>query len=340
MKTVRVQEAVGMVLGHDVTRIVPGKFKGRAFKKGHIIRPEDIEELLKIGKENVYVLELQEGSLHENEAAQRIARAAAGQGLDLTEPVEGKINLVANCNGLLKINADALYQINNKEGMVFATLHTNQVVATGRAVGGTRIVPLVIEEARVREVEAICQAHFPLVEISAFRAFKVGLVTTGNEVFHGRIQDGFGPVVRAKFSELGSSVMRQIFVPDDASLTASAIRELLEQGADMIAVTGGMSVDPDDQTPAGIRAAGGKIVTYGSPVLPGAMFMLAYIGAVPVVGLPGCVMYHKTSIFDLIVPRLLAGERVRREDIVSLGHGGFCSNCPDCRYPICPVGKG
>ena len=255
MKTVRVQEAVGMVLGHDVTRIVPGKFKGRAFKKGHIIRPEDIEELLKIGKENVYVLELQEGSLHENEAAQRIAQAAAGQGLDLTEPVEGKINLVANRNGLLKINADALYQINSQEGMVFATLHTNQLVAAGRAVGGTRIVPLVIEEARVREVEAICQAHFPLVEISGFRAFKVGLVTTGNEVFHGRIQDGFGPVVRAKFSELGSSVVRQIFVPDDASLTASAIRELLEQGVDMIAVTGGMSVDPDDQTPAGIRAA-------------------------------------------------------------------------------------
>jgi hypothetical protein len=340
MKTVRVQEAVGMVLGHDVTRIVPGEFKGRAFKKGHIIRPEDIEELLKIGKENVYVLELQEGSLHENEAAQRIARAAAGQGLDLTEPVEGKINLVANRNGLLKVNADALYQINSKEGMVFATLHTNQVVPNGRAVGGTRIVPLVIEEARVREVEAICQAHFPLVEISGFRAFKVGLVTTGNEVFHGRIQDGFGPVVRAKFSELGSSVVRQIFVPDDASLTASAIRELLEQGADMIAVTGGMSVDPDDQTPAGIRAAGGKVVTYGSPVLPGAMFMLAYIDAVPVVGLPGCVMYHKTSIFDLIVPRLLTGERVRREDIVSLGHGGFCTNCSDCRYPVCPFGKG
>lgn len=340
MKTVPVQEAVGMVLGHDVTRIVPGEFKGPAFKKGHIIRPEDIEELLKIGKENVYVVELQDGFLHENEAAQRIAGAAAGQGLDLTEPVEGKINLVANRNGLLKVNADALYEINSKEGMVFATLHTNQVVAAGQAVGGTRIVPLTIEESRVQEVEAICQGNFPLIEIKSLRSFKVGLVTTGNEVFHGRIQDRFGSVVRAKFSELGSSVMRQIFVPDSVSLTAGAIRELLEQGADMIAVTGGMSVDPDDQTPGGIRTTGAEVVAYGSPVLPGAMFMLAYLGAVPVVGLPGCVMYHKTSIFDLIIPRLLAGERVRREEIVALGHGGFCSNCPECRYPICPFGKG
>ena len=340
MKTVPVQEAVGMVLGHDVTRIVPGEFKGRAFKKGHIIRPEDIEELLKIGKEHVYVVELQDGVLHENEAAQRIAKAAAGQGLDLTEPVEGKINLVANRNGLLKVNAEALYEINSKEGMVFATLHTNQAVAAGQAVGGTRIVPLAIEESRVHEVEAICRDHSPLTEIKSFRPFRVGLVTTGNEVFHGRIQDRFGSVIRAKFSELGSSVLRQIFVPDSVSLTAGAIRELLEQGADMIAVTGGMSVDPDDQTPGGIRATGAEVVTYGSPVLPGAMFMLAYLGAVPVVGLPGCVMYHKTSIFDLIIPRLLAGERVRREEIVALGHGGFCCNCHECRYPICPFGKG
>ena len=166
------------------------------------------------------------------------------------------------------------------------------------------------------------------------------MVTTGSEVFQGRIQDGFGPVVRRKFEPLGSTVFRQIIVNDEIPMCVSAIRELLAQGAEMIVVTGGMSVDPDDQTPASIREAGGNVVVYGAPVLPGAMFMLAMIGDVPVLGLPGCVMYHKASIFDLIVPRLLAGETVSARDIAALGHGGLCLACPECRYPICPFGKG
>ncbi len=340
MRVVPVKESVGMVLGHDVTRIVPGKFKGRAFKKGHIVQPDDVPELLKIGKEHVYVLDLKEGFLHENDAAERIAQAAAGRGIELAEPVEGRVNMVAACKGLLKVNVDALYQINSIEEMAFGTFHTNQQVTRKRTVAGTRIVPLVIEEEKIQKVEAICRKNAPVIEVKPFRPFKVGLVITGSEVYHGRIEDQFGPVVKAKFSDLGSRVIREVLVSDSVSLTSKAIQDVIDEGAEMVAVTGGMSVDPDDQTPASIRAAGGKVVAYGSPIFPGAMFMLAYIGDVPIVGLPGCVMYHKTSIFDLVVPRLLAGETVTRADIVALGHGGLCASCPECRYPVCPFGKG
>jgi molybdopterin biosynthesis enzyme len=240
---------------------------------------------------------------------------------------------------LLKIDVEGLHRINDIEGVVFATLHTLQPVLEGEKLAGTRIVPLVTEEKRIEKVEAICREHRPVVQVLPFAPYRVGVVTTGTEVYSGRIPDGFGPVVRRKFAALGSTVFRQELVSDDVEMTVAAIRRLLEDGAQMIAVTGGMSVDPDDRTPASIRAAGGVEVVYGAPVLPGAMFLLAYIGAVPVLGLPGCVMYHRHSIFDLVVPRILAGEAVSRENIVALGHGGLCRDCVDCRYPACSFGK-
>jgi molybdenum cofactor synthesis domain-containing protein len=339
MITVPVEDAVGKVLGHDITRIVPGLFKGRAFKKGRIIQKEDIPELRDLGKAHIYVLEIQSGMIHEDEAACRIAAAATGSGLCLSEPAEGKVNLVTARSGLLKVNTEALYRINQIEDVMFATLHTHQLVRAAQPVAGTRIIPLFTDEKRLEAVEKICRQGFPLIEVKPLVPVKVGIVTTGSEIYHGRIEDKFGPVLREKFSALGSEVIDQVFVSDDVDMTANAIGDLIRHGARFIAVTGGMSVDPDDQTPAGIRAAGGAVVIYGAPVLPGAMFMLAHIGDVPVVGLPGCVMVHKTSIFDLVVPRLLAGEGVTKADIVSMGHGGFCANCPDCRYPICPFGK-
>jgi len=339
MEIVPIQNAVGMVLGHDVTRIVPGEFKGRAFKKGHVIEESDIQKFLDIGKEHVYVLDLEDGLIHENEAALRIARSAVGRGVQLSEPVEGKVTISASAKGLLKINIAALYKVNSIHEIIFSTLHTYQTVDAERPVAGTRVVPLAIEEEKIQKTEKICQENYPLIEIKPFRSFKVGLVTTGNEVFHGRIEDKFGPIVKAKFSDLGSRVIGQTFVSDDVSLTVQAIHDFLNKDARMIAVTGGMSVDPDDQTPHSIRAAGGQVVTYGAPVLPGAMFMLAYIGEIPIIGLPGCVMYYNASIFDLVVPRLLAGEQVTREDIIEMGHGGLCSICPECRYPVCAFGK-
>lgn len=338
MKTVPVEEAVGMVLCHDMTRIVPGESKGPAFKKGHVIAEEDIPTLLEIGKEHVYVLHMEKGTIHENEAAERIAKAAAGPGITLSGVSEGRINFEAS-SGLSDINVEALNRINSIEEVVLATMHTGQQVTEPHPVAGTRVVPLVIDEHKIEQVERICSEYDYVVGIKPFQHFDVGLVTTGSEVYHGRIKDKFGPVIRKKFSKLGSTVMDQRLSSDDPSMTRDAILALIAEGAEMVVVTGGMSVDPDDQTPTAIRATGAKVVTYGSPTFPGVMFMVADLNGVPILGLPGCVMYYRASIFDLIVPRLLAGDEITREDIVAMGHGGFCAACDVCRYPICPFGK-
>ncbi len=339
MRSVPVEQAQGMVLCHDITRIVPGEGKGPAFRKGHVIAPEDIPTLLRLGKEHIYVWDLAEGLVHEDDAAARIAQAVAGPGTTLTQPCEGRINLLADRRGLLKINVEALFRLNSIDEVTIATIHGDAVVSPGQMLAGTRVVPLVVAGQRLEAVEAVTAATGPVVSVLPFRPLRVGVVTTGGEVYHGRIEDKFGPVLRRKFDDLGCAVFRQVIVPDDRDMTVRAIRQLLAEGAEMIAVTGGMSVDPDDLSPSSIRAAGGEVVTYGSPTFPGAMFMLAYIGDVPVVGLPGCVMYHKASIFDLTVPRLVAGEKLSRPDIVALGHGGLCAMCPECRYPLCGFGK-
>jgi hypothetical protein len=338
MKTVPVQDAVGMVLCHDMTKIVPGETKGPAFKKGHIIAEEDIQTLLRIGKEHIYVLNMEKNCIHENEAAERIARAAVGPGITLSGVCEGRINFEAT-PGLLDVNVEALNRINSIEEVVLATMHDGQQVTESRLVAGTRVVPLVIKEEKVMQVEALCAEYDYVVGIRPFKHCKVGLVTTGSEVFHGRIKDKFGPVIREKFSKLGSTVMDQRLTSDDPVMTRDAILACISEGAEMVVVTGGMSVDPDDQTPTAIRSTGAEVLTYGSPTFPGVMFMLAELDGVPILGLPGCVMYYRASIFDLVVPRLLAGEQVTRKDIVAMGHGGFCATCDVCRYPVCPFGK-
>lgn len=339
MLKVPVENAVGMVLCHDITEIIPGESKERVFKKGHVVTEKDIPRLLRIGKENLYVWERKEGYLHEDEAAQRMARAVAGRGLALTEPKEGKINLISTCRGLLKINVSALHAINNIEQVMVASLHTNQVVDVNTAVAGTRVIPLIIDETIIEQVEAQAAGFGPVVEVKPLNSLRVGMVVTGSEVYKGRIKDKFGPVVKEKIENLGSDVFRKINVTDSTPMIAEAIQSLLEEKADLIVVTGGMSVDPDDLTPAGVVAAGGKIVSYGAPTLPGAMFMVAYIGETPVLGLPGCVMFSKSTVFDLILPRIMAGEVIQRRDIAALGHGGLCMGCPTCRFPACSFGK-
>ena len=339
MRAIPVREATGTVLCHDITQIVPGKFKGPAFRRGHVLREEDIPRLLDMGKEHIFAWEIDCGLLHEDEAAARMARAAVGSGIGLSEPKEGKINLVAEEDGLFKVNVPALLQVNEDEEAVFVTIHTNQRVTKGKVVAGTRVIPLVIKEEKVRRIEDICRANAPLVEIKPMRSLSAGIVTTGSEVYHGRIKDQFGPVVMRKLEKLNCRVLGQTLVSDRVEFIVQAIRTFIDNGAEMVIVTGGMSVDPDDVTPAGIRASGGRVVTYGAPILPGAMFMLAYIGQVPVMGLPGCVMHNKTTIFDVVLPRILAGEEIVRADIVKLAHGGLCSLCEECRYPDCGFGK-
>lgn len=339
MHSLPISQAIGCVLAHDLTRIVPGKSKGPEFKKGHIVREQDIETLLDMGKAHIYVLELSPDRIHEDVAARRIAAAAAGPGVKMSAASEGRVNLIAEYPGLLKVDVPALNRLNAIQDVVFSTIHGNHRVDAGQPVAGTRVIPLVVAESLVSEAETVCRSHHSLIAITPFESLNVGMIITGSEVYQGRIEDQFGPVVERKFKALGSRISRQIYVSDDIERTVGAIRSLVGDGVEMVVLTGGMSVDPDDRTAAGIRSAGAEVVTYGAPTFPGAMFMLAYIGDIPVLGLPGCVMYHRTSIFDLVVPRLLAGERLRRDDIVALGHGGFCVGCPVCRYPACGFGK-
>ncbi|NLT19729.1 MAG: molybdopterin-binding protein [Syntrophomonadaceae bacterium] len=339
MKTIRVEDAVGTVLCHDITRIVPGEFKGPAFRKGHIITPEDIPELLKLGKEHIYVWELGAGMVHEDDAAIRLAKAIMGNGLSMSEPREGKVNLIATSDGMCVINEDLLMEINLIEEVVVATRNHRRPVKLGEVVAGVRVVPLVFPQQHLERVETLCHQH-EVIEVKPFNPYKVGIVTTGNEVFSGYIEDKFGPVLEEKIKKYNCSLQKQIIVPDDPQQITHSILELINQGAEMVLITGGMSVDPDDLTPAAVRATGAEIITYGAPVLPGAMLMVAYMGDLPILGLPGCVMYSKITIFDLIMPTILTGEKITRAMIARLGMGGLCLNCPQCHYPACGFGSG
>jgi len=321
---VPVRQAVGMVLPHDVTQIIPGQFKGRLLKKGHVITEEDIEPLLSIGKEHIYILDMPPGHLHENEAAERIASAVIGGGLTMSEPAEGKITLKAKVKGLAKVNAAAVHAINELEAIALSTIVTNRVVDAGKAVAATRIIPLIIEEERIRELEQVAASFSgPIVQVIPFAPKRVGLVTTGSEVYSGRIADKFGPAVRAKVEALGSVVTEQRFASDDKAMIEQEIRYFLEQGVDLVLVTGGMSVDPDDRTPGAIAGVGARVVRYGTPMLPGSMLMIAYAGKTPILGLPGAVMHEPFTSFDVFLPRLLLGEEITEQDVTCLGYGGL-----------------
>ncbi|MDD4550329.1 MAG: molybdopterin-binding protein [Syntrophomonadaceae bacterium] len=339
MRKVPVNESVGLVLGHDITKIVPGREKYAAFKKGQLITPGDIPILRTIGKEHIYVWEPTTELIHEDEAALRLAQHAAGPGLSWTKPGEGRVNLKAEYDGLLKVQVEQLNWINNLDDIIFSTLHNNRTVVKEQLVAGTRIVPISIKAQYLEEAEKLCCQPLPLISIKPFRPLWVGIVTTGTEVYEGLIRDGFGKVIRQKTAPFGGRLMGQVIVPDDPDIIAQEILNLIAQGAELVLVTGGMSVDPDDVTPAGIRATGADIVFYGSPVLPGSQFMLAYRGHVPICGVPGGALYNRNTMFDLILPRIFAEDRINRSEIVALGHGGFCEQCKVCHFPTCPFGK-
>lgn len=339
MREVKTEEAIGMILAHDMTKIVMGKFKSRAFKKGHVIRAEDIKELLSMGKEHIYILDIKEGFIHEDDAACRIASAMRGQNIELTETSEGKVTLLAGIDGLLKVNQEAIIAMNSVPDIAIATIHSNQVVKQGDKLAGTRAIPLTIEEEKVKMVEVIAGNFQPVVSVLPMKKVKAGVVTTGTEVFKGRIPDKFGPVVSRKLAALGSEVMRQIFVPDDTQQIQAAIETLIEAGAEMIITTGGMSVDPDDRTPGAVKQLGANIIAYGMPVLPGSMLLLADYQGIPIIGLPGCVMYESSTSFDLVLPRVLADDPITKEDIARMGYGGLCTTCDYCSYPRCAFGK-
>ncbi|GAB4389311.1 MAG: molybdopterin-binding protein [Thermodesulfovibrionales bacterium] len=356
-KTVSVTEAVGMVLAHDITEIRPGDgpgeggrapFKGRAFRKGHVVRAEDVCHLQRLGKENLFILEVGGDEMHEDEAAWALAKAVMGDGVEVRgEPREGKIDLVAARDGLLKVNKEALLAFNMLGDVMCATLHGNTPVRKGQVVAGTRAIPLVVKKKTVEEAVAVARAAGHVLEVRELRRPRAGVVITGNEVYYGRIKDAFAPVIREKVKAAGGEVVGLYYAPDDRAFIEERLRELLCAGADLLITTGGMSVDPDDVTRFAVRGLGARDVTYGSAVLPGAMFLVAYVDwadngrsrTVPILGVPACGMYARTTVFDLVLPRVLAGERVGRRELAELGHGGLCLKCPECRYPACPFGK-
>ena len=339
MKLMRTEDAVGQVLCHDITQIMKGVTKDAVFRKGHVIREEDIPVLLSVGKENVYIWENDENMLHENDAAQILYEICRGDYMHPTPVKEGKIELVADIDGLLKVDDAKMRLINGMGQLMIASRHGNFAVHKGDKLAGTRIIPLVIEKEKMERAREMCGAE-PILKLLPFVHKKVGIVTTGSEVYHHRIKDEFTPVIYEKLAEFDTEVIGQILCDDDHEMITKAILTHIENGADMVICTGGMSVDPDDRTPLAIKNTGAEIVSYGAPVLPGAMFLLSYYNeTIPVVGLPGCVMYAKRTIFDLILPRLMADDPVTADELAALGQGGLCLNCEICTFPNCGFGK-
>jgi molybdenum cofactor synthesis domain-containing protein len=339
MKEMKTVDAVGQILCHDITQIVRGVTKDARFRKGHVITEEDIPVLLSLGKDHIYIWENDETKMHENDAAAVLRDICINEHMEATAPKEGKIELKATCDGVFQVDEARFDAVNELEDVTIATLPQNFPVKKGQKLAGMRIIPLVIDKEKMEQVKKVAGTE-PLLRLRPYRQnLKVGVVTTGTEVFLGRIEDTFTPVIEGKLNKFGLSITEHRVTDDVKEHTEAKIKELLDLGMDIILTTGGMSVDPDDRTPAAIRDAGAKIETYGAPVLPGAMFLVGYFERegreVPVLGLPGCVMYAPATVFDLALPRIIAGEHLTRREIRHWGIGGICQNCKVCHYPVC-----
>lgn len=339
MKLIKTQEAVGQVLCHDMTQIIKGVTKDAVFRKGHVVREEDIPVLLSIGKDHIYIWENDDTMLHEDEAARILREICEGDYMKASQPKEGKIELTAEIDGLFLADIEGMRAVNSLGDMMIASRASGFPVKKGDKLCGTRIIPLVIKREKMEEAKKAA-GDKPLMRLLPMKKKTFGVITTGNEVFYGRIQDTFTPVLKEKLEEYGCSMVSHVVLDDDHEKITKAIMDMADTGVEMVFCTGGMSVDPDDKTPLAIKNTGAKIISYGAPVLPGAMFLLAYKEGLPICGLPGCVMYAKRTIFDLILPYLLADEPVTASQLAGLGNGGLCLNCQECHFPNCSFGHG
>ncbi len=341
IQVVKIENAVGYPLAHDITEIRPGEFKGPAFLKGHILKGQDLDHLRRLGKNHLFILKPEKDEMHEDEAAVDIANALCGSGVGWSgAPREGKLSLKATRDGLLKVDVEALLQFNMFGEVMCATRHTHTVVREGQEVAATRAIPLVVPRRLVKSAVATAQrAAEGVLSVVPMTKAKAGIMITGDEVYYGRIKDKFQPIIRQKVAEMGGDVLDVVFLPDDDEQIANAATDLVDKGANLLISTGGMSVDPDDRSRHALKKAGAVDMIYGSPVLPGAMFMVAYLQGVPVLGIPACGMYAARTILDLILPRVLAGEKITRTEIAELGHGGLCLKCDTCSFPACSFGK-
>ena len=339
-KTIPVEEAVGTTLAHDMTEIIPGKSKGPAFKKGHKVTAGDICRLMRLGKNNLYVLDLKDDQVHEDDAVNELATALAGPGVIFSgSPSEGKLELRAAYPGLFKVNIEAMTEFNMIEDVMCAAIHNNNSVQTNDSLAATRAIPLVIQHEKLEQAVSLAQKYYPIFSVKMFNPLKVRLVITGNEVYQGLIEDKFQDIVKNKVEALGATLEETIILPDEEERISRQINAYLEKETDLIITTGGMSVDPDDVTQAAIENSGFEETMYSSAVLPGAMFLLGYHKHTSIMGLPACGLYHRTTIFDLILPRIMAGEKPTQRDLAKLSHGGLCLNCEICHFPVCSFGK-
>jgi len=340
-KKIPVRDAVGTTLAHDITEIRPGEFKGPAFRKGQTVCQEDIMHLKKLGKNHLYLIALEDDEIHENQAASILARSLAGEGVTWKdEPREGKISLYAAIDGLLVIDIAALSAFNMVDEVMCATRTSNTLVKKGELIAATRAIPLVMKRAPVERASEIASNNGGVIRVRALNSAKAGLIITGNEITDGLIQDGFAPVLIQKLTLLGSQVIGIEYTPDDINIIQQAIAGHIEKGSDLILISGGMSVDPDDVTRKAVRHTGADEIHYGASALPGAMFMVAYVHGIPLLGVPACGLHHRITVLDLILPRILAGEHIGKKELAFLGHGGLCMHCKQCVYPHCPFGKG
>ncbi len=337
MKKINVQDAIGMELCHDITEMNDG-FKGVAFKRGHIIREEDIDHMLRIGKQHIFVWEENAGEIHEDDCARRMAAMAPVEVAHYTEPAEGKVLLFADVRGMFRVNTQLLKKIDSIGDITICTLPDHYPVEVGARLASMRIVPLVTKEEQIIEAEQLC-AKEPLLRLLPYQHKKIGVIITGSEVYHGRIKDKFEPVVRAKMRQYPSEIVGITICDDDLDMIVNAAKQHLESGADFLIFTGGMSVDPDDLTPTAVRQLGADIITHGVPSQPGNMTLVAYLGDVPILGVPGAAIKLPTTIFDVLLPQVFAGEKITKEELINLADGGLCQMCKTCHWPNCTFGR-
>ena len=337
MKKIEVQNAVGMELCHDITEM-NDSFKGVAFKRGHIIRESDIEHMLRIGKQHIFVWEEHAGEVHEDDCAKRMAAMAPVEGAHYTEPAEGKVLLFADQRGMFRVNRELLNKINSIGDITICTLPDHYPVEVGHRLASMRIVPLVTKEEQILEAERLC-AKEKLLDLRPYLHKKIGVIITGSEIYHGRIKDRFAPVIQRKMQQYPSEIVGISVCEDDLEGILNAARKHLENGADLLIFTGGMSVDPDDLTPTAIRKLGAEIVTHGVPSQPGNMTLVAYLGDIPILGVPGAAIKLPTTVFDVLLPQIFAGDKISKEELVGLADGGLCQMCNVCHWPNCTFGR-
>ena len=337
MKKVRVEDAVGMTLCHDITAMYDG-FKGALFKRGHVIEAADIPRMLDIGKQTVFIWEPEAGEVHEEDAALRMSAAMPVAGAHYEGPSEGKMVLKADCAGMLRVNTALLRTLNSIGDITISTLPDHYPIQPGARIASMRIVPLVTQEAQIARLEALCAGE-KVLDLLPYQTKKAGIIITGSEVYHGRIKDKFEAVARAKLAKYPCEIVGVSICDDDLDMLTGAARKLLDAGADLLIFSGGMSVDPDDLTPTAIRALGAEVVSHGVPSQPGNMTLIAYLGDAAVLGVPGASIVMPTTIFDVVLPQIFAGVKFTKEELIGLGDGGLCQLCKTCHFPNCSFGR-